>query len=185
MTNRTRRSQAQWQHLIEQHYRTTNSSWFKRRRILQATETVPSILLSLSEHCVKDYLCGYQGYFQVDGYAGDDKTDAILVGCFAPARRKFIEAQKIQLKGQRSKVKPVKRIGPLTIFKNGIGSIRQSSATQIRRRQSHRVQPATMTVFVTSTCNEYGHLNIGNNRAERAIKPFAIGRENGMFANTA
>ncbi len=105
MTNRSRRSQAQWQHLIGQHYRTTNSSWFKRRRILQATETVPSILLSLSEHCVKDYLCGYQGYFQVDGYAGDDKTDAILVGCFAPARRKFIEAQKIQLKDQRSKVK--------------------------------------------------------------------------------
>ncbi|MFT4671977.1 MAG: transposase [Pseudohongiellaceae bacterium] len=31
---------------------------------------------------------------------------------------------------------------------------------------------------------EHGNLNIGNNRAERAIKPFVIGRKNWMFANT-
>ncbi|MCB1661896.1 MAG: transposase [Pseudomonadales bacterium] len=32
---------------------------------------------------------------------------------------------------------------------------------------------------------EDGHLRIDNNRAERAIKPFVIGRKNWMFANTA
>ncbi len=32
---------------------------------------------------------------------------------------------------------------------------------------------------------DYGDLNIDNNRAERAIKPFVIGRKNWMFANTA
>jgi len=32
---------------------------------------------------------------------------------------------------------------------------------------------------------EEGNLNIDNNRAERAIKPFVIGRENWMFSNTA
>lgn len=30
-----------------------------------------------------------------------------------------------------------------------------------------------------------GQLNIDNNRAERAIKPFVIGRKNWLFANTA
>ncbi|VAW59560.1 Mobile element protein [hydrothermal vent metagenome] len=30
-----------------------------------------------------------------------------------------------------------------------------------------------------------GYLNIDNNRAERAIKPFVIGRKNWMFSNTA
>lgn len=30
-----------------------------------------------------------------------------------------------------------------------------------------------------------GHLNIDNNRAERAVKPFVIGRKNWLFANTA
>ena len=32
---------------------------------------------------------------------------------------------------------------------------------------------------------EHCNLNIDNNRAERAIKPFVIGRKNWMFANTA
>lgn len=32
---------------------------------------------------------------------------------------------------------------------------------------------------------ENGHLNIDNNRAERAIKPFVIGRKNWLFSNTA
>ena len=31
---------------------------------------------------------------------------------------------------------------------------------------------------------EDGHLNIDNNRAERAIKPFVIGRKNWLFSNT-
>ncbi|MBP7662773.1 MAG: transposase, partial [Shewanella sp.] len=32
---------------------------------------------------------------------------------------------------------------------------------------------------------EDGRLSIDNNRAERAIKPFVIGRKNWLFANTA
>ena len=32
---------------------------------------------------------------------------------------------------------------------------------------------------------EDGRLNIDNNRAERAIKPFVIGRKNWLFSNTA
>jgi len=32
---------------------------------------------------------------------------------------------------------------------------------------------------------EDGHLNINNNRAERAAKPFVIGRKNWLFANTS
>ncbi|SFC11607.1 IS66 family transposase, partial [Pseudoalteromonas denitrificans] len=31
---------------------------------------------------------------------------------------------------------------------------------------------------------ENGHLDIDNNRAERAVKPFVIGRKNWMFSNT-
>jgi transposase len=30
-----------------------------------------------------------------------------------------------------------------------------------------------------------GRINIDNNRAERAVKPFVIGRKNGLFSNTA
>jgi transposase len=47
----------------------------------------------------KDFLEGYSGYLQTDGYAGYDSAvkdmgGIIHVGCFAHARRKFFEASK-------------------------------------------------------------------------------------------
>jgi hypothetical protein len=51
----------------------------------------------------RDYLDGYQGYPQVDGYAGYAQTEASLVGCFAHARRKFIEVPRAQIKGKTGK----------------------------------------------------------------------------------
>jgi len=41
-----------------------------------------------------DFLDGYSGYLQVDGYQGYEQTQATLVGCWAHARRKFMEAKK-------------------------------------------------------------------------------------------
>ena len=68
----------------------------------------PNIVLydyqnSRAGRCARDYLDGYQGYLQVDGYAGYALTDATLVGCFAHARRKFIEVQRAQVKGKTGK----------------------------------------------------------------------------------
>ena len=47
---------------------------------------LPNIVLydyqnSRSGRCAKDYLQNFNGYLQVDGYAGYEKTDAILAGC--------------------------------------------------------------------------------------------------------
>ena len=53
--------------------------------------------------CAVDYLQGFTGYLQVDGYAGYEKTAATLAGCWAHARRKFIEAQTAQPKGKTGK----------------------------------------------------------------------------------
>ncbi|WP_139336503.1 transposase, partial [Pseudoalteromonas sp. SK20] len=47
--------------------------------------------------CVMDYL---DGYLHVDGYQAYEKTQASLVGCWAHARRKFIEAKKLQGKNK-------------------------------------------------------------------------------------
>ena len=62
--------------------------------------TIPSIVLyddqsSRSSSCVLEYLADYNGYLQVDGYAGYELTRATLVGCFAHARRKFKEAEQV------------------------------------------------------------------------------------------
>ena len=70
--------------------------------------TTPNIVLydyqsGRAGQCAVDYLQGFTGYLQVDGYAGYEKTSAILVGCWAHARRKFIEAQTAQPKGKTGK----------------------------------------------------------------------------------
>ena len=54
-------------------------------------------------HCGVDYLQDYDQYLMVDGYAAYGQTKAALVGCMAHARRKFIEAQRAQVKGKTGK----------------------------------------------------------------------------------
>jgi transposase len=176
----------------------------------------PNIVLfdyqnSRAGHCAKDYLRGYQGYLQVDGYAGYDKTDAILVGCFAHARRKFIEAQKIQVKGKTGKADwAVNHIQKLYRIEKAIKG--QSTAEkQLARQQLAKPLLDEFKAWLDKSVNQvppksavgkaigyslrqwpkllryidHGDLNIDNNRAERAIKPFVIGRKNWMFANTS
>lgn len=45
----------------------------------------------------------YSNYLQVDGYISYEKTDAILAGCMAHARRKFIDAKTAQGKNKTGK----------------------------------------------------------------------------------
>ena len=44
--------------------------------------------------CPRNYLKSFKGYLQVDGYVGYEKLPVTLVGCFAHARRKFVEVKK-------------------------------------------------------------------------------------------
>ncbi len=50
--------------------------------------------------CAVDYLKGFNGYLQADGYKGYEQVDADLIGCMAHARRKFIEAKTAQPKNK-------------------------------------------------------------------------------------
>lgn len=73
-----------------------------------AVNSLPNIILydyhnSRAAACVVDYLGDYDGYLQVDGYAAYGKTDAILAGCMAHARRKFIDAKTVQTKNKTGK----------------------------------------------------------------------------------
>ena len=67
----------------------------------EQTNHIPNIVLydyqnSRAASCVVDYLDGYSGYLQVDGYQAYAQTQATLVACWAHARRKFIEAKQVQ-----------------------------------------------------------------------------------------
>ncbi len=175
----------------------------------------PNIVLfdyqnSRAGQCAKDYLQDYQGYLQVDGYAGYEQTDATLVGCFAHARRKFIEAQKIQVKGKTGKADwAINHIQKLYRLEKEIKGQPALDKQRLRQAQARPLLDVFKTWLDKSAIQvppksaigkaigyslrqwpkltrylEHGDLNIDNNRAERAIKPFVIGRKNWMFANT-
>lgn len=177
---------------------------------------IPNIVLydyqnSRAGHCPIDYLQGYSQYLQVDGYAGYEQTDACLVGCWAHARRKFVEAQKIQAKGKTGKAdRAISLIGKLYRIETDIKDL---NPTQKQAERTTRTQPllgefkgwldqSALQVPPKSAIGkaiayslrqwpklsryvEDGRISIDNNRAERAIKPFVIGRKNWLFSNTA
>ncbi len=58
---------------------------------------------SRAAQCPITFLDGYSNYLQVDGYAAYGKTKAILAGCMAHARRKFIDAKTAQGKNKTGK----------------------------------------------------------------------------------
>lgn len=182
--------------------------------------TLPNIVLydyqrSRSGSCAVEFLGGenpaYKGYLQVDGYAGYGKTKAILVGCFAHARRKFKEAKQAQPKGKSGKADmALNQIQKLYRIETQIKG-KTSEEKYITRQQkslpllkklkewldksAEQVTPQSKLGEAITYClnqwhkliryTEDGRLNIDNNRSERAIKPFVIGRKNWLFSKSA
>jgi transposase len=158
-----------------------------------------------------DYLDGYNGYMHVDGYAGYHKTQATLVGCWAHARRKFTDAQKAMGKHKSGKVDwALNHIQKLYRIETQIKDKTIDERYRIRQEESLPLLAQFKTWLIKSeqqviTQNDLsdaiqyclnqweklvrytldGRLSIDNNRAERAIKPFVVGRKAWMFSQTA
>lgn len=158
----------------------------------------------------KDFLKGYRGPLQVDGYQGYEQTDAKLAGCWAHARRKFVDAKTVQGKKKTGKadralsyIQKLYRVEKRMAGKpfDELRSARQTESSSIMSEfkawldaQAIQVPPTSIIgKAVQYTLNQWpklqvyltdGRINIDNNRAERAIKPFVIGRKAWLFANT-
>jgi transposase len=179
---------------------------------------IPNIVLydfheSRASQCAIDFLQGYSGYLQVDGYQAYASTDAILSGCWTHARRKFKEADIVQGKGKPkagkamwaiSHIKKLYRIETLIKDKTPAEKqvYREEHATPLLEEYKAWLDKSILQVppksalgkAIAYSLNQWpkltryledGHLNIDNNRAERAVKPFVIGRKNWLFSNTA
>ena len=179
---------------------------------------IPNIVLydfheSRASQCAIDFLQGYSGYLQVDGYQAYASTEAILSGCWAHARRKFKEADIVQGKGKpkagkatwaMSHIKKLYRIETLIKGKTPAEKqvYREEHATPLLEEYKAWLDKSILQVppksalgkAIAYSLNQWpkltryledGHLNIDNNRAERAVKPFVIGRKNWLFSNTA
>ena len=160
--------------------------------------------------CAIDFLDGYQGYMHVDGYKAYESTQATLVACLAHIRRKFIDVKKLQGKKKAGKVDVVlSLIGKLYGIEKRIKgksveekfSIRQSQAKPIVTtlynwliEHKDKIPPKSkLGEAISYSLNQFekfqryledGRLSIDNNRAERAVKPFVIGRKAWLFSYT-
>jgi transposase len=162
----------------------------------------------------RSFLPGYKGYLHVDGYPGYHKVaGATLVGCWAHARRKFDEALKA-LPDDKQKAAVTAREGlefcnRLFAIEREIQSASPEERLKARtersrsvvdeflawlRTQRPRVLPkSTLGLAIAYCLNQWDklvvflkdeRLELDNNRSERSIKPFVIGRKNWLFSNT-
>lgn len=159
----------------------------------------------------KEFLQGFQGYLQTDGYSGYNDLDpgVTRVGCLAHLRRKFTDAEKVAEKGKKSPT-----VTTAIAYCSKVFKIEEELAdlTCEKRYEQRllRIKPILEEFFrwadtrfaspksklgeaLTYTRNQRpyimnylldGHLDASNNLAERSIKPFVIDRKNFLFANT-
>ena len=160
----------------------------------------------------QNFLKGFKGFLHVDGYAGYNELPATtLVGCFAHARRKFVDALKAISKHNRSTVIANEGLS----FCNQLYTIERklreaSDQDRYKKRKEHsqpvldkffswlKIQelkklPGQLGTAINYCLNQWhklegfmldGRLEIDNNLAERSIKPFVIGRKNWLFSST-
>lgn len=162
----------------------------------------------------RNFLAGFHGYLHVDGYSGYHKVSGVtLIGCWAHARRKYDEALKAMPVGA-DKSGTVAEQGlqfcnQLFAIERELKDETPENRHRIRQEQSQPVLDAYLVWLrqqrsrmlpksklgeaITYSWNQWdklvsflkdGRLEIDNNRSERAIKPFVIGRKNWLFANT-
>jgi len=160
----------------------------------------------------KLFLKNFNGYLHADGYDGyHDLSDNIkVVGCFAHARRKFDEAIKgLSKKDQADSIAMIGKRFCDKLFSLERDFAELSANERLEKRQKlskpvfdefcewlNTLNPPPKTGLNTAVVYarnqleylgrylEDGRLEISNNRAERSIKPFVVGRKNWLFANT-
>lgn len=167
---------------------------------------------SRSGAVASDLLEGYEGYLQSDDYAGYNavgaKADITHLGCWAHARRKFVEAQKAGAKGKTGKADvAISLIAKLYAIEHNIKGQGAEAKCEIRQVQSvpqlekirqwldktlHSTLPKGLLGRALSYLDKNwtkltvytqdGRLSIDNNGAENAIRPFVVGRKNWLFS---
>lgn len=162
----------------------------------------------------RNFLEGFSGYLHVDGYSGYHKVkDVTLVGCWAHARRKFDEALKAlpptqdktttaaqqglafcnQLFAIERELVKAAEEERYTIRQERSLPLLDAYLVWLKQQRSRALPKSKLGEAITYSINQWekltvflkdGRLEIDNNRSERAIKPFVIGRKNWLFANT-
>jgi transposase len=165
---------------------------------------------SRSGDVARQLLEGYQGYVQTDDYAGYNQACTPLgitqLGCWAHARRKFVEAKKVTTDTGKADM-ALALIGKLYVIERRLHNstpeerhhLRQQEAMPLLQQLRHWLDKTLHTTLPKGLLGkalayldknwdkltiytEDGRLGIDNNPAENAIRPFVLGRKNWLFS---
>ena len=165
-----------------------------------------------AEHA-EAFLKGFSGWLHADGYQGYHKLpeNIRVVGCWAHARRKFDEAlQTLPKEMQKDSPAAIGECYCPRLFKleQAFAELTPEERYEKRLEQEKPVLDALLSwanemqaktalksalgraihylleqwPYLTRYLED-GRLELSNNRAERSIKPFVMGRKNWLFAN--
>lgn len=164
----------------------------------------------------KEFLKGFNGFLQTDGYPGYNAVENItLVGCFAHARRGFTDTLKALPKDATTsktnaeeglefcdKLFKLEReyrkekLTPEEIYKKRLEKTKpvlQGFLSWLKTKEKQVLPKSSFGKAINYCLNQWdkliafmldGRCEISNNRAERAIKPFVIGRKNFLFSKS-
>lgn len=161
----------------------------------------------------KNFLNGFQGYLQVDGYAGYHQVPNVtLVGCWAHARRGFTDALRSMPANSVAPVtateglnfcnqlfaveRKLKQLDPKDRYEERLKQskpILDAFLSWLQKQKQHVLPKSALGKAISYCLNQWdklvafledGRLEIDNNRSERSIKSVVIGRKNWLFANT-
>ncbi|HWV13872.1 MAG TPA: IS66 family transposase [Cellvibrio sp.] len=165
-----------------------------------------------SGKAAEDLIDGFSGALMTDGYAAYQavcqKNHITHLACWAHARRKFIDAQKVQAKGKTGKAdQAIAFIQQLYAIENTLKAKSIEEKYQLRQAQSLPLLQKIKIWLDKSIAHappqslmgkalhylhqqwpkliryvESGNYPIDNNPAENAIRPFVIGRKNWLFS---
>ena len=160
------------------------------------------------------FLKGFSGWLHADGYQGYHKLpeNIRVVGCWAHARRKFDEALQtvpkddrkgslaatgecyctrlFQLEETFAELKPEERYAKRLELEKPVLDALLSWANETVPKTAPKSALGKALHYLLEQWSylvrylEDGRLELSNNRAERSIKPFVMGRKNWLFANT-
>jgi len=160
-----------------------------------------------------EFLKEYSGYLQSDGYQAYDKLIHVKrVGCLAHARRRFIEVKEVSNKGTEGFIMAstiLKQINHIMALdkKASVLSLEEKQLFRLEKEKSSLDQFKQLLIQYQPMVLEKSHLGKAiayslnqfesfervledprlewtNNAAERAIKPFVMGRKAWLFSNT-
>jgi len=160
----------------------------------------------------KRFLSGWSGYLHTDGYSAYHTLVGVtVVGCWAHMRRRFDEALKSMKPEERFCSNAQKGLEYCNrLFRLESEAFADLPPDELHERRKEQSRPIAEEFFAWAQklnvlpktqigkaityaigqqewlMNVYldGRLELSNNRAERSIKPFVMGRKNWLFCNT-